>query len=101
MDLLFIVMLSLLLAPLALFTSGALRVVIGLALILFFPGYTLISALFPKKASLGGIERLALSSGLSIIIVPIIGLILNYTPWGIRLSPFLIAILPYSLIIDM
>jgi len=98
MDLLLIVVLSLLLAPLALFTSGASRVVVGLALILFFPGYTLIAALFPKKTSLGGIERLALSSGLSIVIVPIIGLILNYTPWGIRLSPFLIAVLPFIVI---
>lgn len=35
---------------------------------------------------------MALSFGLSIAIVPLIGLILNYTIWGIRLYPILIAI---------
>ncbi|MEM1772724.1 MAG: DUF1616 domain-containing protein, partial [Desulfurococcaceae archaeon] len=29
----------------------------------------------------------ALSIGLSLAVVPLIGLILNYTPWGIRLLP--------------
>jgi len=29
-----------------------------------------------------GIERVALSFGLSIAIVPLIGLVLNFTPWG-------------------
>ncbi len=38
---------------------------------------------------MSGIERLALSFGLSIAVVPIIGLILNYTPWGIRLETIL------------
>jgi uncharacterized membrane protein len=49
-------------------------------MVLFFPGYTLISALFPRKDSLSGVERLALSFGLSIAVVPLIGLILNYMP---------------------
>jgi len=38
-----------------------------------------------------GIERVALSFGLSIAIVPLIGLVLNFTPWGIRLVPIMIA----------
>jgi uncharacterized membrane protein len=59
---------------------------------LFFPGYTLITALFPGKSGLQGIERLALSFGLSIAVLPLIGLILNYTPWGIRLHPILISL---------
>ena len=44
------------------------------------------------RDSLGGIERLALSFGLSIAVVPLIGLVLNYTPWGITLYPILISI---------
>jgi uncharacterized membrane protein len=64
-------------------------------LVLFFPGYSLIAALFPKKNSLGGIERLALSFGLSIAVVPLIGLILNYTPWGISLYPILISLVSF------
>ena len=87
-----IIAITLLLFPLVAFTSGVLRIIFGLCLILFFPGYTLLSALFPRKGDLSGIERVALSFGLSIAIVPLMGLILNYTPWGIRLYPILIAI---------
>ena len=87
-----IIAITLLLFPLVAFTSGVLRIIFGLCLVLFFPGYTLLSALFPRKGDLSGIERVALSFGLSIAIVPLVGLILNYTPWGIRLYPILIAI---------
>ncbi len=60
--------------------------------ILFIPGYVLIFTFFPNKKKTQGIdiiERIALSFGLSIAIVPLIGLGLNYTPWGIRLLPIL------------
>ncbi|NOQ34054.1 MAG: DUF1616 domain-containing protein, partial [Methanosarcinales archaeon] len=61
------------------------RVVLGLLLVLFLPGYSLIAALFPGKDDLDGIERIALSFGLSIAVVPLLGLGLNYTQYGIRL----------------
>jgi uncharacterized membrane protein len=92
-----IITITLILFPLVIFTSGAARIVLGLCLVLFFPGYTLISALFPRKGDLSGIERVALSFGLSIAVVPLIGLILNYTPWGIRLYPILISITVFIL----
>jgi len=38
------------------------RVVLGLLLVLFLPGYSLIAALFPWKDDLDGIARIALSS---------------------------------------
>lgn len=82
----------LLIIIIALFPSNALRIVLGLPFILFFPGYTLVAALFPKKVNLEGLERVALSFGLSIAVVPLIGLILNYTPWGIKLYPILVSI---------
>jgi uncharacterized membrane protein len=69
-----------------------LRVILGVPLILFLPGYALIAALFPKRSDLDGIERIALSFGLSIAVVPLIGLALNYTPWGIRLDPIVICL---------
>lgn len=74
-----------------------LRVILGLPFVLFFPGYTLIAALFPRSDDLDGIERVALSFGLSIAVVPLIGLALNYTPWGIRLYPILVSLTAFIL----
>lgn len=70
-------------------TSGVaiyLRYVFGSALVLFLPGYALIEALYPKR-ELDELTRFALSIGLSLAIVPLTGLVLNYTPFGIRLLP--------------
>lgn len=87
-----IVVITLILFPVIAFTTGPLRIALGLLFIIFFPGYTLLSTLFPKQDDLGNVERLALSLGLSIAIVPLIGLILNFTPWGIQLYPIAISI---------
>jgi len=87
----------LLIVVIAFFPSTIARIILGLPFLLFFPGYVLIAALFPKKGSLGGVERVALSFGLSIAVVPLIGLILNYTPWGIRLYPILISLAVFIL----
>ncbi len=93
MDLLIVIVASVLLVLLAVLGESAVRIALGLIFALFFPGYTLLAALFPKKGDLDGIQRLALSFGLSIAVVPLIGLILNYTPWGIGLYSILISIL--------
>lgn len=83
-----------------------LRIVFGLPLVLFLPGYAFIAALFPEQGQtpppaedqstqakgIDGIERVALSFGLSIALVPLLGLLLNFTPWGIRLVPVLVSI---------
>ena len=87
----------LLIVVIAFSPSTIARIILGLPLVLFFTGYTLIAALFPKKGSLGGVERLALSFGLSIAVVPLIGLVLNFTPWGIRLYPILISLTVFIL----
>ncbi len=73
------------------------RIPLGLLMVLFVPGYSLIAALFPKNADLDGIERVALSFGLSIAVVPLIGLGLNYTPWGIRLTPVAISLAIFTI----
>ena len=90
-DIVAIIALTMLLIPIAIYTEGAARIIIGLPFVLFFPGYTLIAALFPKKDAISGIERLALSFGLSIAVVPLVGLILNYV-WEISLYPILTSI---------
>ena len=87
----------LLIVVIAFSPSTIARIILGLPFLLFFPGYTLMAALFPKKGSLGGVERVALSFGLSIAVVPLIGFILNYTPWGIRLYPILISLAVFIL----
>jgi uncharacterized membrane protein len=69
--------------------DNAVRQVLGLIFVLFLPGYAASAALFPENDQIDGIERVALSFGLSIAIVPLIGLALNFTPWGIRLDPIL------------
>jgi uncharacterized membrane protein len=70
-----------------------LRIVLALPVLLFIPGYCLIAILFPKNDDLGLVERIMLSIGFSIAIVPLIGFGLNFTPWGIRLEPLVIAII--------
>ena len=69
-----------------------LRIVLGSPFIIFFPGYVLIAALFPRRGSLSTTTRIALSLGLSIAVVLLIGLMLNYTPWGIKLYSLLLAV---------
>lgn len=64
-----------------------LRYAAGALSVLYLPGAAFIEALYPGKEDLEPLERLALSIGLSLALVPLVGLVLNYTPWGIRLNP--------------
>lgn len=73
-----------------------LRWIVGSVFVLFLPGYTSVQALFPSSRDLDDIERVALSIGLSLAITPLIGLLLNYLPWGIRLNPLLASLSLYS-----
>ena len=66
--------------------------------ILFLPGYCLIAALFPQDSDIDLTERIALSIGLSIAIIPLIGLGLNFTPFGIRLDSILISLTTFTLV---
>ncbi len=61
----------------------------GLAIVffMFLPGYAFIAALFPRRSSIGIIERFALSAGMSLVISPLIGFWLNFTIVGIRTLP--------------
>jgi uncharacterized membrane protein len=73
-------------------SETAVRNILVLPLVLFLPGYSLIGALFPAKSDLDGTERTAFSFGLSIAVVTMIGIGLNYTPWGISLLPVLVCL---------
>ncbi len=87
-----VILLTLLCVPFVLIpplNESPVRIILGLPLVLFLPGYSLIALMFPRKGDLDGIEIVALSFGLSIAVVPLLCLALNYTPFGIRLLPIL------------
>jgi uncharacterized membrane protein len=83
---------------LPLLNSTFVRYSLTLPTVLFIPGYCFIAALFPKVDDLHLLERIALSFGLSLAIVPFIGFGLNFTPWGIRLDPIVITLTIFTLI---
>jgi uncharacterized membrane protein len=111
-----LVVLTVLATLLPVVSETPLRIVFGLPFLLFVPGYVFVAALFPESETPGekdagggtpeaddpsgidGIERVALSFGLSIAIVPLIGLVLNFTPWGIRLVPILVGVSAFALV---
>jgi len=81
------------------------RSILGAILVLWLPGYTFIKALFPvhvpiktSTENLDNIERIALSLGMSLALTPIVGLILNYTPWGITLTPITLSLLALTIV---
>ena len=95
-------LLAILLIAVIMFSAPiALRIVLGIPFVLYFPGYTLMLALFPSKKAIGGTERVVLSFALSIALVPLTGLILNYTPWGIALDSVLYSIASFILITSL
>jgi archaellum biogenesis protein FlaJ (TadC family) len=78
----------------------------GAITILWLPGYSILKILFPKKKqngekpkTLSPIERITLSFVISLAVIPIAGLILNYSPWGLRLTSIMFSILPITSIV--
>lgn len=92
---------ALLITVIAFFPDSPARIILGLSFILFFPGYMLICALFPRKGDLDSVERLALSFGLSIAVTSLIGLTLNYTPFGIRLYSIIFSLFSFILLMSI
>ena len=75
------------------------RYVLGSIFVLFLPGYSLLKTLFPEK-EIDDIGRTALSIGMSLALVPLVGLLLNYTPWGIRLTPITLSLLALTSVLS-
>lgn len=73
------------------------RWALGLALVLFLPGYAMVEAIFPRRGDLDFINRLILSFGLSFSVAALVGLILSYTPLGVRLHPLAVSLALFSL----
>jgi len=75
---------------------------IATILVLFVPGYVVVAALFPGsrptgKREIDWLERIALSVGLSITVLPLLVLLLNFTPWGIHLATIIATITVFTL----
>ena len=93
-DLAFLLVATVVLDAAVVFVTGPARTVLAIPLLLFFPGYALVSLLFPGNApespvaalTDGGLdvtERFALGFGVSLAVVPLVGLALATGPWGI------------------
>lgn len=80
------------------FPVVVIRWLLGSILVLFLPGYALLQLLFPKPSEMDSLERFALEIGLSLALVPLIGLVLNYTPWGIRFIPATMSLSAFTII---
>jgi uncharacterized membrane protein len=95
------ILFAILIVVVVLLPTNVLRPILALPILLFSPGYILLSAIFVKKASMDRITRVILSFALSIVIVPLIALVLNYTPWGIKVESVLYSIASLNIIISI
>jgi uncharacterized membrane protein len=66
--------------------------------IAYLPGFTIIEALFPSRSELEALERFGFHIGTSIGVVPLLGLLLNYSPWLLRLEPIMFTLTIFILI---
>src|SRR5437879_1217635 len=66
--------------------SGPLRFTLAVLLVLFLPGYAITATVFPRKGEIDWIERIAVSIGLSLAVVPLLGVVLAATPAGVRIE---------------
>jgi uncharacterized membrane protein len=70
-------------------SSVVARTVVALPLAVLLPGYAVITAAFSRDA-LGTTERITLSLGLSLALGVVGGVILNWTPWGLRAGSWIV-----------
>lgn len=76
---------------------GVLRLILGISFVVFLPGYTITVIIWPTKGE-NDLTRLGIAFGISITIIPIVGLILNFTPFGLRFIPILASLVFLMLI---
>lgn len=68
------------------------RFLLSVVYVLYLPGYSLVEIIATFEKSMKGIEKIAYSFGLSIVVVILFCFLLNYSPWGIRLTPLVLGI---------
>ena len=90
--------LSIIFTLIAPFNQTPLRIIFSLPILLFLPGYALISAMFPKKKDLSVIERFTLGIGLSIAIFVFDGFAISVTSWRFRPTPLVLTLSAITLV---
>lgn len=76
--------------------NSHIRTILGIPMVIFIPGYVLVASLFPRNGDLSNVERIALSIGLSIAVIPLLGLLLSFTI-GIGLISIVAIVMTYSI----
>lgn len=92
-DLVALIGLTLSLPALVWLALPALQVPVGLLVVLLGPGYAVIAALFVRAGDIDLPAQLGLSIGLSLAILPVVALVLDALPWGIRAWPMIMSLL--------
>jgi uncharacterized membrane protein len=78
-----------------------LRVALGLPLVFLIPGYSLAIALFPARAMLDGIERIAVSVGFSLALISLLALGLEYSRWSLTVGPILTGMVGCTIVFSL
>lgn len=72
--------------------TNPIRIAIAIGAVSFVPGFMSLAALYPHPEEVMPHERAVLAFGLSLAVVSLVGLGLNFSPWGIRPIPFMAAL---------
>jgi uncharacterized membrane protein len=110
----FLTLLAALFATIPGLRETPLRIVFGLPLVLFLPGYAFIAALFPEAGaspkpdgrsegrlisrSIDPVERIALSLGMSLAFVPFVALAINFAGFPLGFGPVLVSLSTVTLL---
>lgn len=95
--------------------DGFLRVALATPLLFFLPGYLLVATLFPQRDlpsiqgptmfgehdRVGLRERLALAFGLSVAVMPLLGLALAVSPYALATGPMVGTLLVYFVVVGL
>jgi hypothetical protein len=80
------------------------RYLLGSVFMMFLPGYSVLRTLFPERMTVSvqgreveGAERIVLAIVMSMALVPMVGLLLNYTPFGLSTNSITIGLLTLTL----
>ena len=86
------------------YPSVLVRYLLGSVFIMFLPGYSVLRSLFPERMRVSGegsevenAERIVLAIVMSMALVPMVGLLLNYTPFGLSTSSITMSVLTLTL----